>query len=107
MWLLLVAAVGLFLPGGLFLWWLFSDYTSLAAALADKLALAFAIDLLGTTALIAWLFARRPPGPVRWPWFVILSLGGTLWFGIPIYLWLNWRRAPAPRPDFVSWWRAA
>ena len=91
--LLVVAAVGLAVPGGLFLYWLFRDATSLADALSDKLALAFITDVVGTTLLLAWYFARHPPGPVKWPWFLVLSFGGTLWFGLAVYLWLNGRRA--------------
>ena len=65
MWLLAVAAFGLVLPGGIFAYWMFHDYTSLAAALSDRLALAFAVDLAGSTGFLAYLFARRPIGPVR------------------------------------------
>jgi hypothetical protein len=107
MWLVLLAVVGLLAPGGLFLYWLINDYTSLSAALSDRMAVAFFLDLLISTVLLAYLFAKRPPGPVKWPWFVALSLVGTLAFGIPLFLWLNWRRAPTPRPSFAAWWRAA
>jgi len=107
MWLVLLAVVGLLAPGGLFLYWLINDYTSLSAALSDRMAVAFFLDLLMSTFLLAYLFAQRPPGPVKWPWFVALSLVGTLAFGIPLFLWLNWRRAPTPRPSFAAWWRAA
>lgn len=106
MWLLIVAAFGMLLPNGLFLYWLFHDYSSLSAALSDRLALAFVLDVFGSTGLLAYLFARKPLGPVKWPWFLVLSLLGTLCFSIPLYLWLNWRRAPGPRPAFISWWRA-
>jgi hypothetical protein len=106
MWLLVLAAVGNLVPGGLFLYWLFNDYTSLSAALSDTLALAFFVDLLISTFVLAYFFARKPLGPVRWPWFVALSLLGTLAFAIPLFVWLNWRRTPAPRPSFDEWWRA-
>ena len=106
MWLLVVAALGMLLPGGMFLYWLFHDNSSLSAALSDRFALAFLLDLLGSTALLTYLFARKPVGPVRWPWFLGLTLAGTLCFSIPFYLWLNWRRAPEPRPSFAAWWRA-
>src|SRR5262245_33647730 len=99
MWLLLVAAFGLAVPQGLFLYWFLTDFTSLAAAFSDLLALAFFVDLVMSTGILAWLFARRPLGPVRWPWFVVATLLGTLAFSIPFYLWLNWRRLPQPRPD--------
>jgi hypothetical protein len=105
MWLLVVAALGMLLPNGLFLYWLLHDYSSFSAAFSDRLALAFALDVFGSTALLAYLFARRPLGPVKWPWFLGLSLLGTLCFSIPLYLWLNWRRAPKPAPSFASWWR--
>jgi len=107
MWLVLLAVVGLIAPGGLFLYWLLNDYTSLSAALSDRMAVAFFLDLLMSTFLLAYLFAKRPPGPVKWPWFVALSLVGTLAFGIPLFLWLNWRRASTPRPSFAAWWHAA
>lgn len=105
MWLIVFAVVGMALPGGIFLYWMFHDYTTLQAALSDRMAIAFALDLVGSTVSLGLLFARRPIGPVKWPWFLVLSFLGTLWFGIPMYLWLNWRRAPAPRPPFLEWWR--
>jgi hypothetical protein len=105
-WLLLLAVVGNLVPGGLFLYWLFNDYTSLSAALSDRLALAFFLDLLLSTFVLAYLFARKPLGRVKWPWLVVLSLLGTLAFAIPLFVWLNWRLAPAPRPSFAEWWRA-
>ena len=42
--------------------------------------------------LLAVYFARHPLGPIRWPWFVVLSLLGGLGFGLPLYYWLNTRR---------------
>jgi hypothetical protein len=106
MWLLFLAVVGNVVPGGLFLYWVINDYTSLSAALSDTLALAFFVDLLMSTFLLAYLFARKPIGPVRWPWLVALSLIGTLAFAIPLFIWLNWRSTPPPRPSFSAWWRA-
>ena len=103
--LLVLAVIGLLAPGGLFLHWVFTDYVSLAAALSDRMAIGFFVDLLITTFLLSYLFACRPVGPVKWPWFLALSLLGTLAFGIPAFLWLNWRRLPAPRPSATSWLR--
>ncbi|HTH63201.1 MAG TPA: hypothetical protein VL563_00860 [Gemmatimonadales bacterium] len=56
--LVFLALIGLLAPGGLFLYWMLNDYTSVAAALADKMALAFFLDLLMSTFLLAYLFAR-------------------------------------------------
>lgn len=105
MWLVLLAAIGLLAPGGLFLYWMQHDYTTLSAALSDRMAVAFFLDLVLSTFLLGYFFARKPIGPVKWYWFVVLSFLGTLAFSIPLFLWLNWRRA-TPRPSFVAWWRA-
>ena len=94
MWLLLFAVLGLAAPGGLFVYWVLTDYTTLAAALSDKMALAFFADLLLSTLLLAYCFARKPIGPVKWPWFLVLSLLGTLAFGLPLFIWLNRRHDP-------------
>jgi hypothetical protein len=104
--LLLIAAFGLLVPNGLFLHWLFTTPAPLSAMLADRLALGFILDAFLATGLLAWLFALRPPGRVRWPWFLALSLLGGLGFSIPFYLWLNWRRGSAST-GFSDWWRTA
>jgi len=106
MWLVLLAVVGVLAPGGLFVYWVLNDYSSLSAALSDRMALSFLVDLLMSTFVLAYLFARKPLGPVKWPWFLALSLLGTLAFSIPLFIWLNWRGAPAPRPSVAAWWRA-
>jgi len=69
------------------------------------MALAFFIDLLMSTFLLAYLFARKHLGPIKWPWFVALSLLGTLAFAIPLFIWLNWRRTSEPKTSFDAWWR--
>ena len=91
--LLLVAAFGMLVPNGIFLWWLAHDFSSLSEVAHDRLALALVIDACMATVVLAWLFATRPLGPVRWPWFVLLSVLGGLGFSIPFYVWLNSRRA--------------
>ena len=106
MWLIVLAVIGNIIPGGIFLYGLFHDHSSISAALSDRMALAFFLDLVISTFFLAYLFARKPIGPVKWPSFVALSLLGTLAFAIPLFLWLNWRRTPTPRPEFAEWWRA-
>lgn len=88
-WLLVVAAVGFIGPNGLFAYWLVREWTGVGAILANHLALAFMLDAFAAMGLLAWSFARRPIGPVRWPWFVALSLLGGLAFSLPLYWWLN------------------
>ena len=107
MWLLFLAAFGMLVPNGFFLYWLFFEFRSLDQILTDNLALGFILDLLLATGILSWLFAVKPVGPIKWPWFLLLSLLGGLGFSIPLYLWLNWRAAPATRASFRTWWRAA
>src|SRR5262249_61046161 len=99
MWLIALAVIGLVAPGGLFLFWLLHDYSSLSAALSDRMALAFFLDLLTSTFLLGYLFARKPLGPFKWPWFVSLSLLGTFAFTIPLFLWPYSPPAAAPTPS--------
>ena len=106
MWLLPVAAFGLLVPNGLFLYWLVNEFTSLGQVLSDRLALSFMLDLFAATALLTYLVAVKPPGRIRWPWFLLFSLLGGLGFSIPLYLWLNWRAAPNPGTRFGAWWRS-
>jgi len=93
MWLLIVAFLGLIIGDGLFLYWLVYDYHGARAILEDRLALGFIVDSFLTLGILTVHFARTPPGRVRWPWFVALSLIGGLCFGLPFYWWLNTRRA--------------
>ena len=107
MWLLSLAAIGLLGPGGLLLYWAHNDYVSLSATFSDWLAMAYILDLVMSTFLLALLIAMRPIGPVKWYWFIALSLLGTLAFSIPFFLWLAWRRASDGRLSFAQWWREA
>jgi len=99
--LLAVAAFGLVVPNGLFVYWLLNEFSGVRAVLENRLALAFMIDALMVVGLLSLLFARRPPGPVRWPWFVVLSIVGGLGFSIPFFYWLNLRRAGPERDASV------
>jgi hypothetical protein len=91
MWLLAIALFGLLVPNGLFVHWLLSDYRGLAVVLGNRLALAFMLDAFLVLVLLSVYFARHPIGPVRWPWFVVLSIVGGLGFSLPFYWWLNGR----------------
>ena len=91
-WLLAAAAGGFVIPNGIAVYWLAFEFAGLRAVLADKLAVAYTIDVGFAIVLLAIYFAKRPIGPVRWYWFLLLSLGG-LSFSLPLYYWLN---APPP-----------
>ena len=93
MWLLLIALVGLFVPNGLFVYWLFAEFSGFGAVLHDKLALAFILDALLALVVLTAYFAKRPIGPIAWPWFIVLSFIGGLGFSLPFYYWLNQRNS--------------
>jgi len=105
--LVAVALFGLVVPNGLFLYWFCCEPWTLAGLLSNHLALGLILDAVLATALLAYFFAARPPGVLRWPWFVVLTLIGGLGFGIPFYLWLSYRRAKAAdarEKSFAEWW---
>ena len=91
MWLLFIAGFGFVVPNGLFVYWLFQDFSTVQAVLQDRLAVAFMIDVFVATGVLAVYFAKYPPGRYRWPWFVGFSLLGTLCAGLAFYWWLNKR----------------
>jgi hypothetical protein len=91
MWLVLVALFGLFVPNGIFAYWLLTEFDGVGGVIGNRLALAFIIEAFLVLGIMANYFARNPIGPVPWYWFVVLSLIGGLGFGIPFYYWLNKR----------------
>ena len=91
MWLVLVALFGLFVPNGIFVYWLVTEFNGIGAVLENKLALAFIIEAFLVLGIMTVYFARNPIGRVKWYWFVVLSLIGGLGFGIPFYYWWNKR----------------
>ncbi len=87
--LLGIALFGLTVPNGLFLYWLLTDFTGWGDAVHNRLALAFILDAFLVLGLLAYAFAERPIGPIKWYWFVSLSILGGLGFSLPLYWWLN------------------
>lgn len=89
--LLSIAAFGLLVPNGMFLYYLFAEFTSIAQVLNDRLALGFIIDAFMATGLLAWWFAQHPLGRYSWKTFIVLSLLGGLGFSLPFFYSLNTR----------------
>jgi hypothetical protein len=89
MWLVIAALFGLLVPNGIFVYWLRTEFDGVRAVVENRLALAFMIEAFFVLGLMAYYFARNPIGPVKWYWFVMLSLIGGLGFGIPFYYWWN------------------
>jgi hypothetical protein len=91
MWLLLIALFGLTVPNGFFVYWLLYEFDGIGPVLKDNLAMGFMLDVLLTLVILTVYFARHPLGPVKWPWFVLLSFMGGLGFSLPLYYFLNQR----------------
>ncbi|MFA6455450.1 MAG: hypothetical protein WCW40_01415 [Bacteroidota bacterium] len=87
--LLFIACLGFIIPNGMFFYYLFVEYTSVAAVFSDLLALSFIIDAFMATGLLAWWFAKNPLGKYSWKLFILLSLIGGLGFSLPFFYWLN------------------
>jgi hypothetical protein len=89
--LISIALFGLLVPNNLFLYWAFHDNGGWAEVVHNKLALAFMLDAFLALGILAYFFAVRRIGAVKWYWFVVLSLVGGLGFSLPMYWWLNER----------------
>ena len=89
--MLLVAIFGLLVPNGIFIYWLVNDFHSISDITNNRLALAFIIEAFAVMFMMAYWFAKNPPGKVKWYWFIVLSLIGGLGFSIPFFWWVNKR----------------
>ncbi len=91
--LLGLAAFGLLVPNGFFLYYSLIAPTALHAALTNPVALVFITEAFLLMFLFAWLIHRlgfRSPG---WLAFIIMSLVGSMVFSVPAFLYLASRRA--------------
>ena len=89
--LLLIALFGLFVPNGIFIYWMFTEFSSISDVTNNRLALGFIIEAFLVLGLLAYWFAKNPIGRIKWPWFVLFSIIGGLGFGLPFFYWLNKR----------------
>ena len=89
-WLWTVALVGVAGLNGAFVYGAFVRPELLAAALANPVALAFVIETLVLTGVLAYLLERWGVSRLRWPWFVGLSLVGGIAFALPVVI--LWKR---------------
>ncbi len=64
------------------------------ATLGNPLALAFVVEAFVLMAALAYLLGKWGVARLRWPWFVGLSLLGSMAFALPVVL--LW---PRGRPD--------
>ena len=91
-WILLaVALLGLVVPNNMFLYASLHDRNGCGSMAHNLLASSFMLDAFLAMGVLAYFFAVRPIGAVRWYWFVLLSLLGGMAFSLPLYWWLNSR----------------
>ena len=92
-WILLaVAFFGLVVPNNMFLYASLHDPNGCGGVAQNLLASSFMLDAFLAMGILACFLAMRPIGPVKWYWFILLSLLGGMAFSLPLYWWLNLRR---------------
>jgi len=87
--LISISLFGLFVPNGMFFFYIFTQFHSLSEVVNNLLALGFIIDACMATGLLAWWFAKNPQKKYSWKLFVGLSLLGGLGFSLPFFYYLN------------------
>ena len=85
------AMFGLFGINGAFLYGV-STPELFWTALGNPISLAFMIEALLMVALLAYLLTKWKVTTLRWPWFVLLSLLGSLAFALPVVLLYGGRK---------------
>jgi hypothetical protein len=80
-----LGVVGLVLINGAFLYGL-SRPGVLQQALGNPVALAFMVETTLLMGALAYLLSRWRVSRLSWPWFVLLSLLGSMAFALPIVL---------------------
>jgi hypothetical protein len=84
-WLWALAGAGLIGANGAFIYGLMRPGT-LADALSNPIALSFVVEALALMGVLAYLMTRWGVTRLSWPWFVVLSLVGSMAFALPIVL---------------------
>ena len=84
-WLWTLAVFGFLIVNGAFVYGLLEPGV-LAAAVTNPIALAFMGEALVLVGVIAYLLTKWRVCRMPWPWFVILSLLGSMAFALPVVL---------------------
>ena len=85
--LTLLAAFGLIVPHGGFLYFFLADSGATRAALTNPISLVFILEAFFLMVLFAWLLAKAGTKKPTAAGFVILSLLGSLACSVPLSLW--------------------
>ena len=82
-WLWAIAAFGFVFVNGAFIYGVIAQPGSLAAALRNPISLAFLVEATIMLGLLAYLLTKWGVNRMSWGWFVLLSLLGSMAFGLP------------------------
>lgn len=93
--LLVVAALALLGPNGLYLYTLLTRPELNDLALRNPIALAFMIEAMMLLALFLWYVRRRTGSWLQVLLYLALSFAGSLAFSFPLFLYLDSRKAPS------------
>jgi hypothetical protein len=85
-----IAALGCLGLNGIFLYGTFIQPSMIDGAMSNPLAIAFIVEALVLTGLLAYLLAKWNVTRMSWGWFVLLALVGSLAFAVPLAA--LWRR---------------
>ena len=88
----ILATCGFVVVNGMFLYAAFWQPESIADAMSNPLAVAFVLESVLLLVALSYLLTRWRVSGVRWEWFVVLSLLGSIAFALPMVLLWNDRR---------------
>jgi len=84
-WLWALAGFGLVVLNGVFVYGLFEPQM-LREAITNPLSLVFIGEALLLVGVLSYLLAKWQVSRLSWPWFVLLSLIGSMAFALPVVL---------------------
>jgi len=85
-----IALAGLVVLNGIFCYCLVFRPDMIAAAMSNPVSLAFIVEALVMTGVLAYLQRKWRVTRLPWGWFVALALAGGLAFAVPVAV--LWRR---------------
>jgi len=88
----IVGFVGLAGLNGVFMYGLLVRPDLISGVLANPVALAFVVEALVLTGVLAYLLGKWGVSRIHWAWFVVLSLAGGIAFALPVVILATARR---------------
>ncbi len=84
---LILSIFGFVVPNGVFLFYFFTDFDAMTAALANPIALVFFFEAIILMAFFAWLLPMFGIDRPKRREFIVLSLFGSLCCSVPFVLY--------------------